>query len=79
MINMTPATHLPFVNTALAARARFVAASSPCGPKASGSSSDLAASSRTRPAPTGSLTDSYPWHLGINEAERALDSAAHNP
>ena len=27
----------------------------------------------------GSLIDSYPWHLGINEAERALDSATRNP
>jgi hypothetical protein len=31
------------------------------------------------PRAGGSLIDSYPWHLGIDEAERALDSATHNP
>ena len=46
-----PTVVLPFVNTALAAVSRSAAASSSCEPKASGSPSARAASSRIRPAP----------------------------
>ena len=31
------------------------------------------------PRTGGTLIDSYPWHLGLGEAERALDSATQSP
>jgi hypothetical protein len=31
------------------------------------------------PRTGGALIDSYPWHLGLDEAERLLDPAAQKP
>jgi hypothetical protein len=74
-----PTVVLPFVNTALAARAPFRRSVESL--RAEGIRILLGPGGfQPHPPRTGaSLTDSYPWHLGINEAERALDPATHNP
>ena len=51
-----PVVVLPFVNTALASRAPFAAASKPSAPKESASCSAPAASSLTHPAPAGTVS-----------------------
>jgi hypothetical protein len=74
-----PTVVLPFVNTALAARAPFRRSVESL--RAEGVQILLGPGGfQPHPPRTGgSLIDSYPWHLGINEAERALDPATHNP
>ena len=74
-----PTVVLPFVNTALAARAPFRRSVESL--RAEGIRILLGPGGfQPHPPRTGgSLIDSYPWHLGINEAERALDPATHNP
>jgi len=74
-----PTVVLPFVNTALAARAPFRRSVESL--RAEGVRILLGPGGfQPHPPRTGgSLIDSYPWHLGINEAERALDPATHNP
>ena len=74
-----PTIVLPFVNTALAARAPFRRSVESL--RAEGIRILLGPGGfQPHPPRTGgSLTDSYPWHLGIHEAERALDPATHNP
>ena len=74
-----PAVGPPLVNTALAARVPF--RRSVASLRAEGIRILLGPSGfQPHPPRTGgSLIDSYPWHLGINEAERALDSATHDP
>ena len=74
-----PAVVLPFVNTALAVRAPFRRSVESL--RAEGIRILLSPGGfQPHPPRTGGrLIDSYPWHLGIHEAERALDSATHNP
>ena len=74
-----PTIVLPFVNTALAVRAPFRRSVESL--RAEGIRILLGPGGfQPHPPRTGgSLIDSYPWHLGIHEAERALDSATHNP
>ncbi len=55
-----PIVVLPFVNSALASRPPFGAASKPCAPKAYASSSAPAASSHTRPAPAATSSTATP-------------------
>ena len=62
-----PTVVLPFVNTALAARAPFRRSVESRAPKASGSCSDRAASSRTRPAPATASSTATP---GTSESMR---------
>jgi hypothetical protein len=67
---------LPFVNAALASRV----------PSRRSIESLRAEGARILPGPgviqphpprtRGNLIDSYPWHLGLDEAERLLDPAA---
>jgi hypothetical protein len=73
-----PTVVLPFVNTALAARAPFRRSVESL--RAEGIRILLGPGGfQPHPPRTGgTLMDSYPWHLGINEAERALDSAIQN-
>jgi hypothetical protein len=74
-----PTVVLPFVNTALANRAPFRRSVESL--RAEGIRILLGPGGfQPHPPRTGeSLTDSYPWHLAIHEAERALDPATHNP
>ena len=74
-----PTIVLPFVNTALAGRAPFrrsVESLRAEGVKI------LLGPGGFQPHPPrtgGNLIDSYPWHLGIDEAERMLDPAPRKP
>jgi hypothetical protein len=70
---------LPFVNTALASRAPF--RRSVDSLRAEGVTILLGPGGfQPHPPRTGdSKIDSYPWHLGLDEAERMLDPAPPNP
>ena len=74
-----PTAVLPFVNTALASRAPFQRSVESL--QAEGVRILIGPGGfRPHPPRTGaSLTDSYPWHLGLNEAERMLASAPPKP
>ena len=71
-----PTVVLPFVNAALADRAPFRRSVESL--RAEGVRILLGPGGiQPHPPRTGSnLIDSYPWHLGLDEAERMLDSAA---
>jgi hypothetical protein len=74
-----PIVVLPFVNMALAGRAPF--RHSVESLRAEGVQI-LLGSGGFQPHPPrtgGNLIDSYPWHLGIDEAERMLDPASPKP
>jgi phosphopantothenoylcysteine synthetase/decarboxylase len=74
-----PVVVLPFVNTALASRAPFrrsVESLRAEGVKI------LLGPGGIQPHPPrtgGNLIDTYPWHLGLDEVERMLDSAPPKP
>ena len=74
-----PTVVLPFVNTALASRAPFrrsVESLRAEGVKI------LPGPGGFQPHPPrtgGTPIDTYPWHLGLDEAERMLDPATHKP
>jgi hypothetical protein len=70
---------LPFVNTALASRALFRRSVESL--RAEGVKILLGPGGFQADPPRtgGGLIDSYPWHLGLDEAERMLDPAPPNP
>ena len=74
-----PIVILPFVNTALASRAPFLRSVESL--RAEGVKILLGPGGfQPHPPRTGgALIDSYPWHLGLDEAERVLDPAAQKP
>ena len=74
-----PTVVLPFVNTALADRAPFRRSVESL--RAEGIQILLGPGGfQPHPPRTGgNLTDSYPWHLGLDEAERMLDPAPPKP
>jgi hypothetical protein len=74
-----PIVVLPFVNTALAGRAPFRRSVESL--RAEGVRILLGPGGfQPHPPRTGSnLIDSYPWHLGLDEAERMLDPASPKP
>ena len=74
-----PTVVLPFVNTALASRAPF--RRSVDSLRAEGVKILLGPGGiQPHPPRTGEgLIGSYPWHLGLDEAERMLDPAPPNP
>jgi phosphopantothenoylcysteine synthetase/decarboxylase len=74
-----PIVVLPFVNTALADRAPFRRSVESL--RAEGVRILLGpAGFQPHPPRTGEgLIDGYPWHLGLDEAERMLDPAPPNP
>ena len=74
-----PTVVLPFVNTALAGRAPFRRSVESL--RAEGVQILLGPGGfQPHPPRTGgNLIDSYPWHLGIDEAERMLDPASPKP
>ena len=74
-----PTIVLPLVNTALAGRAPF--RRSVDSLRAEGVRILLGASGiQPHPPRTGEgLADTFPWHLGLDEAERMLDPAPPNP
>jgi hypothetical protein len=74
-----PVAVLPFVNTALAGRAPFRRSVESL--RAEGVRILLGPGGfQPHPPRTGgNLIDSYPWHLGIDEAERMLDPASPKP
>jgi len=74
-----PTAVLPFVNAALAGRAPFQ--QSVVSLRAEGVRILLGPGGfEPHPPRTGgNLIDSYPWHLGLDEAERMLSAAAQRP
>ena len=72
-----PTVVLPFVNTALASRAPF--RRSVDSLRAEGVHILLGPGGvQPHPPRTGAnLIDTYPWHLGLDEAERMIDPATH--
>jgi phosphopantothenoylcysteine synthetase/decarboxylase len=74
-----PTAVLPFVNAALASRAPFRRSVESL--RAEGARILLGASGiQPHPLRTGgNLIDNYPWHLGLDEAERMLDPATQKP
>ena len=74
-----PTVVLPFVNTALASRAPF--RRSVDSLRAEGVKILLGPGGfQPHPPRTGgNLIDTYPWHLGLDEAERMLDPALQKP
>jgi phosphopantothenoylcysteine synthetase/decarboxylase len=74
-----PVVVLPFVNTALASRAPF--RRSVDSLRAEGVKILLGPGGfQPHPPRTGgTLIDAYPWHLGLDEAERMLDPAPPKP
>jgi phosphopantothenoylcysteine synthetase/decarboxylase len=74
-----PTVVLPFVNTALVSRAPF--RRSVDSLRAEGVKILLGHGGfQPHPARTGgTLIDTYPWHLGLDEAERMLNSVPPNP
>jgi Flavoprotein len=74
-----PIVVLPFVNTALAGRAPFRRSVESL--RAEGVQILLGPGGfQPHPPRTGgNLIDSYPWHLGLDEAERMLDPASPKP
>jgi hypothetical protein len=74
-----PSWVLPFANTALASRAAF--RRSVESVRAEGVTILLGPGGfQPHPPRTGEgLIDSYPWYLGLDEAERMLDPASQNP
>ena len=74
-----PTVVLPFVNTALASRAPF--RHSVESLRAEGVRILLGPGGfQPHPPRTGgNLIDTYPWHLGLDEAERMLDLATQKP
>jgi Flavoprotein len=74
-----PTVVLPFVNTALATRAPFRRSVESLRTEGIRILLGPGGFQPHPPRTGGSLIDSYPWHLGLNEAERALDPATHNP
>ncbi len=74
-----PTVVLPFVNAALASRVPFRRSVESL--RAEGVRI-LIGPGGIQPHPPrtgGNLIDSYPWHLGLDEAERMLDPAARKP
>jgi phosphopantothenoylcysteine synthetase/decarboxylase len=74
-----PTVVLPFVNTALASRAPFRRS---VGSLRAEGVTILLGPGGFQPHPPrtgGSQIDSYPWHLGLDEAERMLVPAPPNP
>jgi phosphopantothenoylcysteine synthetase/decarboxylase len=74
-----PVVVLPLVNTALASRAPFrrsVESLRAEGVKILLGPGDV---QPHPPRTSGTLIDSYPWHLGLDEAERMLDPAPPKP
>ncbi len=74
-----PTIVLPFVNSALARRAPFRRSVESL--RAEGVRILLGPGGFEPHAPRtgGDLIGSYPWHLGLDEAERLLSSAAQRP
>jgi hypothetical protein len=74
-----PTIVLPFVNTALASRLPF--RRSVDSLRAEGVRILLGPGGfQPHPPRTGrNLASTYPWHLGLDEAERMLDTAARQP
>jgi hypothetical protein len=74
-----PTAVLPFVNTALAIRVPFRRSVESL--QAEGVRILIGPGGfQPHPPRTGAdLTDSYPWHLGLNEAESMLASATPKP
>jgi phosphopantothenoylcysteine synthetase/decarboxylase len=74
-----PTVVLPFVNTALASRAPFRRSIDSL--RAEGVRILLGPGGfQPHPPRTGgNLIDTYPWHLGLDEAERMLDPATQRP
>jgi hypothetical protein len=74
-----PTIVLPFVNSALAGRAPFQRSVESL--RAEGVRILLGPGGLEPHPPRtgGGLIDSYPWHLGLDEAERLLGSAAQRP
>jgi phosphopantothenoylcysteine synthetase/decarboxylase len=71
-----PIVVLPFVNTALAGRAPFRRSVESLRTEGVQILLGPGGFQPHPPRTGGNLTDSYPWHLGIDEAERMLDPAS---
>ena len=74
-----PIVVLPFVNTALAGRAPFRRGVESLRAEGVRILLGLGGFQPHPPRTGGNLIDGYPWHLGIDEAERMLDLASPKP